>query len=1244
MNALVALGRARGRSRVLVAMGLAMLLALGGMVVAPTKAHAADVWTATSIDGVWYSFDDEHPEVGATVGYYEGGYVDVTIPSHITVAGVEYAVTSIGEYAFHYASARSVVIPDTVTTIEDYAFHNIGNPSREGLLSATIPDSVVTIGDYAFSADSLTSLELPDSVTTIGAHAFEANQIGSLTIPGSVTTIGEEAFEGNQIGSLTIPDSVTTIGDGAFVGNPLTSLDLPSSLTHIADGVFLGTRLTSVTIPASVTSIGWGAFDSGVMARVDFLGAAPAMGTMREQYPFGGLYEAVPTLYFPKRYEAADESAGYTTPTWKGYDSRSVSTVTFVGNGGSGSMAAQNGDSDAALDTNAFSRRGYTFTGWSTAADGSGTAYPDGAHGAFDADATLYAQWELTHYGISYDLAGGTPGSGPSPTSYTVEDDDIVLPAPTRDGYTFAGWTGTDLSAPSAPLTIFTGSVGDRSYVATWVKNPVEVVFDANGGSGHMLSQTNVATAPLALNVFARAGYVFTGWSTRPDGSGVFYADGAPYAFDAGVTLYAQWMVQVFGISYDLAGGFGPVENPTSYTVEDDAITLLVPHRVGYDFTGWTGTGLSSPTMMVRIPAGSFGDRSYVATWSKSVVTVRFDANGGSGGMDWQDGASQAPLAANAFTRVGYTFAGWNTAADGSGTPYADRAPYPFDVGATLYAQWAATQYPISYDLVGGTAGEVSPSSYTVEDRITLSAPVRAGYTFAGWTGTDLAAPTAVVTIPTGSLGARSYVATWSKNAVTVTFDANGGSGSMDPQNGASAAPLAGNAFTRTGYTFAGWSTAADGSGTSYADGAQYPFDTGTTLYARWTLIRYQISYDLAGGTAGAANPARYTVEDGDLTLSAPTREGYTFAGWTGTDLSSPTMVVRIPAGSLGDRSYVATWTQDAVTVVFDANGGTGTMASQSDAGASSLAANVFTREGYVFTGWNSKADGSGVLYEDGARYAFDADVTLYARWMVRIFAISYDLGGGAESGAGGGAANPTTYTIEDGAITLSAPSRDGYAFAGWAGTDLLAPTTTVTIPAGSFGDRAYMATWEKVPVPVPVISFSKVTLTGVAKVGGRLTVTPSVARATSFTYQWLRGGLPISGATKATYVPTAADRGQRLSVAVTASAPGLASVSSTSAAVTVGYGTLSGAKPTIKGKAKVSKTLKAKAKGWTAGTRLSYRWFVNGHLVKGKKGTRKTLKLTAKQRGKKITVKVTGTKPGYTTLTKKSKATSKVR
>ena len=157
-------------------------------------------------------------------------------------------------------SLTSLVIPDSVTNIGDYAFSGC-----RSLTSLVIPDSVTSIGDYAFwNCRSLTGIVIPDSVTSIGDNAFEyCFSLSNLIIPDSVTSIGDGAFVGcNSLSSVVISDSVTSIGFGAFENcSSLTDIVIPKGVTSIGDSAFGDcSSLTNIAIPDSVTSIGERAF------------------------------------------------------------------------------------------------------------------------------------------------------------------------------------------------------------------------------------------------------------------------------------------------------------------------------------------------------------------------------------------------------------------------------------------------------------------------------------------------------------------------------------------------------------------------------------------------------------------------------------------------------------------------------------------------------------------------------------------------------------------------------------------------------------------------------------------------------------------------------------------------------------------------------------------------------------------------------------------------------------------------
>ena len=158
-----------------------------------------------------------------------------------------------------------------------------------------------------------------------------------------------------------------------------------------------------------------------------------------------------------------------------------------------------------------------------------------------------------------------------------------------------------------------------------------------------------------------------------------------------------------------------------------------------------------------------------------------------------------------------------------------------------------------------------------------------------------------------------------------ITFDANGGEGTMENQTIENSGTLTANAFTRDNHTFAGWATEPNGE-VVYADAAEITaneYSKGpVTLYAVWNRVKYFISYELNGGTA--TNPSSYTEATETFTLANPTRENSTFLGWVGSNGSTPEMTVTIAQGSTGDKTFIAHWecaTSTTVIGLIDAIG-----------------------------------------------------------------------------------------------------------------------------------------------------------------------------------------------------------------------------------------------------------------------------------------------------------------------------------
>jgi uncharacterized repeat protein (TIGR02543 family) len=253
------------------------------------------------------------------------------------------------------------------------------------------------------------------------------------------------------------------------------------------------------------------------------------------------------------------------------------------------------------------------------------------------------------------------------------------------------------------------------------------VTFDADGGSGTMASETETVgtTAALAPNSFTCSGYSFTGWNTAPDGSGTSYADVSPYMFAVSITLYAQWTIAAYTVTFDANGGSGTMASETEHYNVATALTMNTFTHTGYTFDGWNTAASGGGTGYAHGATYSFtASVTLYAQWTINAYTVTFDANGGSGTMasETETVGTTAALAPNSFTYSGYSFTGWNTAPDGSGTSYADGSPYMFAVSITLYAQWTiaapAGTFPglyssnwSGYILTGQTGGYQSVSA-----------------------------------------------------------------------------------------------------------------------------------------------------------------------------------------------------------------------------------------------------------------------------------------------------------------------------------------------------------------------------------------------------------------------------------------------------------------------------------------------------------------------------------------------------
>lgn len=393
--------------------------------------------------------------------------------------------------------------------------------------------------------------------------------------------------------------------------------------------------------------------------------------------------------------------------------------------------------------------------------------------------------------------------------------------------------------------------------------------------------------------------------------------------------------------------------------------------------------------------------------------TVKFDANGGEGSMeDFEISAnSSAILPEGRFTRQYYSFNGWNTEADGSGTAYNDLDyinPANDKEVITLYAQWLGEEYEITFDPDGGVTPVTSKKVRYNELYGELPIPYKDGYGFVGWkicSNCDYAVPTGKVYYPSEKTSVLT--ANWRSNAYTIAFNPNGGDGyttSMYAINGIDK-ELDANTFTKKGYTFAGWNTDADGSGTSYSDEEVINLSEVENsllfLYAQWEPYSYTITFDSNGGEGTMSDMNVDFDESVALSSNSFTKVGYTFTGWntetdgSGTSYTNGQLIKSLSSEDDSTIKLYAQWSANTYEVIFDANGGSGTMSNQSityDSDAN-LNENAFIYDGYSFVEWNTNSDGTGTSYKDKdlvKNLTTGSSITLYAIWEEDSF--SYEI------------------------------------------------------------------------------------------------------------------------------------------------------------------------------------------------------------------------------------------------------------
>lgn len=669
-------------------------------------------------------------------------------------------------------------------------------------------------------------------------------------------------------------------------------------------------------------------------------------------------------------------------------------------------------------------------------------------------------------------------GSGTSvDTQNLYYGDHAVEPAaPTRTGYTFTGWYS---DAARTQLFNFTNTpiTTNTQLYAGWSINQYTVSFDSSGGTAVADIPVNYGLTISEPTAPTRTGYTFNGWYTNAGRTQPF--NFGNMAITQNMQLYAEWIVNQYTVSFNSSGGTAVADVAVNHGSTLSEPTA--PTRTGYSFTGWY-TDASHTQMFNFSNTVITGSTQLYAGWSIDQYAVTFNSGGGTevGSVLVDYGSTvSAPVAP---TRTGYTFTSWYR--DAAQTQLFDFASTAITANTQLYAGWNINQHTVSFDSNGGTAvadRQIDYGTHMSEP----TAPTLTGYTFGGWY-TDEAHTQRFDFANTPVTVDTQLYASWTLQSYTVTFDVYQG----DHANVPDQTIEYGTRITRptdpvrTGYTFTDW----------YADEAHtLPFDFQTiitdsvTLYAGWSTNQYVASFESNGGTLVSeqlldyGNPVQEPQE--------PNRTGYTFTGWySDTDLQQR---FDFATSSIQDHIQLyAGWERILYTVSFDTTGGSDIPDMSIGHGDQLTLINEPTSdtEGQVFAGWF--ADPQLTVKFDFSQL-IQSDVTLYAKWAVRVQQITFDTDEGTTIA-------PQTVAYGDLLSRPSDPERTGYTFAGWftdSGQPFDFATTTVV------ADMMLYAKWNIAVRTVTFHTDGGTTIQAIEVNNGEMLSRPSDPVRTGYTF-----------------------------------------------------------------------------------------------------------------------------------------------
>lgn len=700
-----------------------------------------------------------------------------------------------------------------------------------------------------------------------------------------------------------------------------------------------------------------------------FLPAAGVFYDTLDNVGKGGIYRANAkigkttfNLYLDEKYGVR---AYYENEAHPGHSIRPVChkinekyTLTFSANGGEGemeSMSLKYGE-HRILPEVSFTRENHAYTTWNTKPDGTGTSYNNKSQISITEDIVLYAQWREIKLidGYEYIDLG-------LPSGLLWANQNIGAEKPEEYGDYFA-WGMTE------PVKLDNYKWrDDNKYGDECAEVGFELVDDAArqiwGGGWRVPLPEEIE------ELIAECEWTWTsinnvnGYKVKgSNGNSIFL----PAAGSFGIWGPNEELYLSVGEIGFYRGNFKQCQGYA---------TKLTRNQISASVNSESIFGNKTEGYSIRP----------VRNKTKNIFTLTLDANGGVGEMDslsFEYGEYKF-LLANTYKKELAEFSQWNTKADGSGVSYKDKSQINIKENTTLYAQW--NEYmTISFD---ANSGEGSMENIMLLDPQEIQLPANSfskyGYVFNGWNtkadGTGVAYQNEeLVTLEDNTV----LYAQW-KDCIVLYLDPNGGEGEIVEVavDGAQSVVIPTIVLKREGYEFDHWNRKSDGSDRlyRYVAGSSITLNDDMNLYAQWRKY-VTITYH-ANGAEGTYFKA-VVLEGVNLAEdNIYSRPGYVFVGWNTEPDGSGSRYTTFVSPN-GDMDLYAEW-EKLITISYNSNGGSGEVAAQEmqPSKGGKLSENKFNRKGYLFVGWNTKANGSGTTYTETEQVKFDSNTTLYAQW-----------------------------------------------------------------------------------------------------------------------------------------------------------------------------------------------------------------------------------------------------------------------